>query len=97
MKIEGTRNDDNTEIVLKVSFEGELEFRAFDYFFRNMIADMVKATGGIAIDPVNNIVIGDYEGDDDELIQEALKSEAMKVASSSNKELPLELRSKFIQ
>ena len=96
MKIEGVQNDDKSEVNLKITFENEAEFNTFDHFFHNMIEEMVKATNAIAIDAINQTVIGDVEGND-ELIHEALQEAARSISASANKDLIPELRLNFFK
>ena len=96
MKIEGAQKNDKSEVNIKITFENEAEFNAFHYFFHNMIEEMVKATNAIAIDAINQTVIGDVEGND-ELIQEALQEVARSMSASANKDLIPELRLNFIK
>jgi hypothetical protein len=96
MKIEGEQKNDKSEVNLKITFENEAEFNMFHHFFHNMIEEMVKAMNAIAIDVINQTVIGDVEGND-ELIQEALQEAARSISAFANKEAIPELRLNFIK
>jgi len=95
MRIEGSKNDDNSEIIITVKCDMEGEFEFFNHHFQKMIQEMAEQGDALVIDPQNEKVYGAGTISEDEAMQ-TLKQFAVNSAVDANRQISPKLRNNFI-